>query len=168
MFYLHRMHIASALRRKRDEIVATIAAYEARIDAARTDLAAVDKIIRLFDSAAECYQPAICVEPRKVLAVSPEALEQEGPLNMRRLGLPVSKAKGLTVLFKSVRIRVTRALLSAMKQSFIACSSNPGGICLGKGMEPQPAPARERKAEVVARTAASEPIPGEFFYLNWP
>jgi hypothetical protein len=36
------MHIASALRRKRDEIAATIAAYEARIDAARMDLAALD------------------------------------------------------------------------------------------------------------------------------
>jgi hypothetical protein len=32
------MYIASALRRKRDEIAATIAAYEARIDAARMDL----------------------------------------------------------------------------------------------------------------------------------
>jgi hypothetical protein len=33
------MHIASALRRKRDEIAATIAAYEARMDVARMDLA---------------------------------------------------------------------------------------------------------------------------------
>ena len=162
------MHIASALRRKRNEIAATIAAYEARIDAARTDLAAVDKVIRLFDRAGGCYETALRFEPRRILAICPEALEQEGPLGTRQLALPVARAKGLAVLFKSVRIRVTRALLSAMKQSFIACSSNPGGICLGKGMEPQPAPARERKAEVVARTAASEPIPGEFFYLNWP
>jgi hypothetical protein len=43
------MHIASALRRKRDEIAATIAAYEARIDAARRDLAALDQAARLFD-----------------------------------------------------------------------------------------------------------------------
>ena len=43
------MHIASALRRKRDEIAATIAAYEARIDAARMDLAALDQAARLFD-----------------------------------------------------------------------------------------------------------------------
>jgi hypothetical protein len=43
------MHIASALRRKRDEIAATIAAYEARIDAARVNLAALDLAARLFD-----------------------------------------------------------------------------------------------------------------------
>ena len=43
------MHIASALRRKRDEIAATIAAWEARIDAARRDLAALDQATRLFD-----------------------------------------------------------------------------------------------------------------------
>jgi hypothetical protein len=43
------MHIAFALRRKRDEIAATIAAYEARIDAARRDLAALDQAARLFD-----------------------------------------------------------------------------------------------------------------------
>jgi len=43
------MHIASALRHKRDEIAATIAAYEARIDAARRDLAALDQAARLFD-----------------------------------------------------------------------------------------------------------------------
>src|ERR1700722_8562010 len=43
------MHIASALRRKRDEIAMTIAAYEARIDAARRDLAALDQAARLFD-----------------------------------------------------------------------------------------------------------------------
>jgi hypothetical protein len=43
------MHIASALHRKRDEIAATIAAYEARIDAARRDLAVLDQAARLFD-----------------------------------------------------------------------------------------------------------------------
>ena len=43
------MHIASTLRRKRDEIAATIAAYEAKIDAARRDLAALDQAARLFE-----------------------------------------------------------------------------------------------------------------------
>jgi hypothetical protein len=43
------MHIPSALRRKRDEIVATIAVYEARIEAARMDLAALNQVARLFD-----------------------------------------------------------------------------------------------------------------------
>jgi hypothetical protein len=43
------MDTASGLRRKRDEIAATIAAYEARLDAARKDLAALDHAAWLFD-----------------------------------------------------------------------------------------------------------------------
>jgi hypothetical protein len=43
------MQIASALHRKRDEIAATIAAYEAKIDAAKRDLMALDQAARLFD-----------------------------------------------------------------------------------------------------------------------
>jgi hypothetical protein len=53
------MHIASALRRKRDEIAATIAACEARIDAARRDLAALDQAARLFDLEAGRDEPGV-------------------------------------------------------------------------------------------------------------
>ncbi len=49
MSYSPGMQIASALRRKRDEIAATIAAYEAKIDAAKRDLTALDQAARLFD-----------------------------------------------------------------------------------------------------------------------
>ena len=69
------MHIASALRRKRDEIVATIAAYEARIDAARMDLAALDHAARLFDPEAECDETAF-------------------HLALRQLARPLARAKG--------------------------------------------------------------------------
>jgi hypothetical protein len=53
------MQIASALRRKRDEIAATIAAYEAKIDAARRDLTALDQAARVFDPQAERDDTAI-------------------------------------------------------------------------------------------------------------
>jgi hypothetical protein len=62
------MHIASALRRKLDEIAATIAAYEARIDAARMDLAVLEHAARLFDPEAERDETVI------PLAVSQVAL----------------------------------------------------------------------------------------------
>ena len=68
------MHIASALRRKRDEIEATIAACEERIDAARMDLAALDQAARLFDPEAGRDETAI-------------------HLAMSRLALPVARAK---------------------------------------------------------------------------
>ena len=53
------MHIASGLRRRRDEIAATIAAYEARIDAAGRDLAAPDQAAQLFDLEASRDDTAI-------------------------------------------------------------------------------------------------------------
>jgi hypothetical protein len=67
--YSPRMQIASALRRKRDEIAATIAAYEARIDAAKRDLTALDQAARLFDPEAEPAETAIpwnCDRPTKL------------------------------------------------------------------------------------------------------
>jgi hypothetical protein len=69
------MHIASALRRKRDEIAATIAAYEARMDVARMDLAALEQAARLCDSEAECDETAF-------------------HLAVGRLAPPVARAKG--------------------------------------------------------------------------
>ena len=69
------MHIASALRRKRDGIAATIAAYEARIDAARMDLAALEQAARLFDPEAECDETAF-------------------HLAVRQLALALARAKG--------------------------------------------------------------------------
>jgi hypothetical protein len=53
------MDTLSALRRKRDEIASTIAAYEAKIADARTDLAALDQAARLFDPGAESDEPSI-------------------------------------------------------------------------------------------------------------
>jgi hypothetical protein len=80
------MQIASALRRKRDEIAATIAAYEARIDAARRDLTALDQAARLFDPQAGRDETAIpwggdrLTELRENLEPPREADEQQRAL----------------------------------------------------------------------------------------
>jgi hypothetical protein len=47
------MHIASALRRKRDEIAAMISIYEDRIGAAKREMAALQEAARLFDPEGE-------------------------------------------------------------------------------------------------------------------
>jgi hypothetical protein len=90
------MGLTSALRRKRDEIAASIAVYEARIDAARMDLAALNQVARLFDPEAGRdetdrefdkgrkagrYPPAEC-----------EVWEPERPLAMGQLALPATHA----------------------------------------------------------------------------
>ena len=92
------MHIPSALRRKRDEIAASIAVYEARIDAARMDLAALDQAARLLDPEAERDAAAI---QRKFVSVGKleetpsaecEVWESERPLAMGQSALPATHA----------------------------------------------------------------------------
>jgi len=68
------MYIASALRRKRDEIAAIIAVYEARLGAARMDLAVIEQAGRLFDPEAE-------PDPATI------------PLAMNPVALPLARAK---------------------------------------------------------------------------
>jgi len=78
------MYIASALRRKRDEIAATIAAYEARIDAARMDLAALDQAARLFDPEAGCDETGFHLALRQValpLARAESSADQDASLS---------------------------------------------------------------------------------------
>jgi hypothetical protein len=86
------MHALSALRRKRDEIASTIAAYEAKIADARTDLAALDQAARLFDPEAESDEPSI----RRELGwhrTSQQTSAAEVLEPMRHLALPVARPR---------------------------------------------------------------------------
>jgi hypothetical protein len=161
------MQIEFTLRRKRDEIEAAIHACEAKIEAARTNLAAIEATIRLFDPEARCDETAMGSEPRKILAAPPKTLEYPGRLDTRQLPLPVAKAKGLAILFKAVRIQVSRAL-SATSRSLAPDDGKGNGMRLWSGMETRSAQAREHKGEVGPRSASSQRIPEEFFYLDWP
>ena len=122
-------HIFTTLRRKRAEIEAVIAAYEAKIEAARMDLAEVDRIMRLFSPDAGCDQIAAYFEMGRlwkrgeIVAVCREALGREGPLDTPELASRVAKAKGLdeqdAIMFKSVALRVARALSNALRREII-------------------------------------------------
>jgi len=106
------LHILSILRRKREEIEAVIAVHEAKIEAARMDLAAVEKILRLFDPDAGRDQVAAYFELGRlwkrgeIVAVCRDALERDGPLDTHQLAVCVAKVKGLddqdAVMVKSV------------------------------------------------------------------
>jgi hypothetical protein len=101
MFYSSRMHIASALHSKRDEIAATIVAYEARIDAARRDLTALDQAARLFDPEAGREETVIpwdldrLTKPEELLETPREATEKLRALETGRLTPPVARAQDL-------------------------------------------------------------------------
>ena len=91
------MRIASRLRRKRDEIAATIAAYEARIDAARRDLAALDQAARLFDLEAGRDETAIpwsrdrLTKPEESFEPPREVSERPGTFATGRWSPPVAR-----------------------------------------------------------------------------
>lgn len=93
------MHIASALRRKRDEIAATIAACEARIDAARRDLAALDQAARLFDLEAgrdetlNSWDLDRLTKPEEPLEALGEASERRRALATGQLTPPVARTQ---------------------------------------------------------------------------
>src|SRR3984885_1966857 len=88
------MHIRSALPRKRDEIVATIAVYEARIEAAGMDLAALNQVARLFDPEVgrdETQREFERVgELEDIPSAEGEVWESERALAMGQLALPAT------------------------------------------------------------------------------
>jgi hypothetical protein len=133
------MHIPSALRRKRDEIAASIAVYEARIEAARMDLAALEQAARLFDFVAESEATAIhleCVKPgslQEVPAAQWEVSPSDRPFALGQLEPPVARASG--------------------------SDTHDSGPFNSLGL---------REGQLTREVAAGERIPEEFFYLNWP
>jgi hypothetical protein len=100
------MHIALGLRRKRDEIAATIAAYEARIDAARRDLAALDQAAQLFELEAECNETVIPLDrltkPGGLLEAPREADKKQRALPTGQLTPPAARTQHLGQLTEKV------------------------------------------------------------------
>jgi hypothetical protein len=167
------------------------------VDAARTDLAALDKVTRLFDPA---QSDEIAVddefgslwEPGEVLPTGRQALEPGAQLDARESAPPVAEAKRLdaAALFKPIGIWVARALSSVTARALFGGAVGRNGIRLWKRNEALIAEGGERDAirpwkrreglpdrspegaaEVGACGAtqtALEAIPGEFFYLDWP
>jgi len=133
------MDALSALRRKRDEIAASIAIYEARIEAARMDLAALEQAARLFDFVAEREETAIhleCVKPGslpEVPAARWEVSQSDRPLALGQLEPPVARARG--------------------SDTHDSGPFNSLGLWEG---------------QLTREAAAGERVPAEFFYLNWP
>jgi hypothetical protein len=131
-------HILSTLRGKRDDIQAAIDSYEAKIEAAKHDLAAVNATLRLFELNGETLQfPAYVDLGRlwkrgEIVAVCREALAAEGPLDTRELAVRVLRAKGLDehdkVMRQTLAFRVVQALSIAAKRGAIGNDGKRKGV----------------------------------------
>jgi hypothetical protein len=134
--------ILATLCRKRDEIEATISAYEKKIEAAQHDLVAVNATLRLFELNGESQQlPAYVAQGRlwkrgEIVSVCREALAAEGPLDTRELAVRVIRAKGLDeadqAMRQTVSFRVTQALSVAAKRGRVVSEGKRKGIRVWK------------------------------------
>ncbi|MGH8639820.1 MAG: hypothetical protein ACREUZ_22050, partial [Burkholderiales bacterium] len=109
----------TTLRRKRDEIAASIRLYEQRLEQARADLAHVSAAIRIFEASDNPADMARYVDVYRIfkrgeqITLCKQALAK-GPMTTKELGKYVMEAKGLDsadkVLAKGIAGRLIHAL----------------------------------------------------------
>jgi hypothetical protein len=132
--------IVTTLTRKRDEIEATIKAYEKKIAAARRDLASVNATLRLFKLDGEASEFPVYVDTLRlfrrgeIVTLCKAALAKEGPLDTRELALRVIQAKGMdandAVLRTSLAFRIVQALRLQAKRGTVTALGKRKSICL--------------------------------------
>jgi hypothetical protein len=135
--------VIHALRRKRDRIEASIAAYERKIKEAQADLAHVTASLRLFELSGDPSDFPAYIDLNRILRrgettrICMTALQAEGPLDTRQLTQRVMAAKGLNgedrVLFKAIALRVVQTLrIKALRGGPLDGSERRKGACLWK------------------------------------
>jgi hypothetical protein len=136
------MHIASALRRKRDEIAATISIHKAWIDAAEREMAALEQAARLFDSEGGGEHTALNREfesirqREEIIPAQCEVWEPETAPTLGQLALPISGERD----FDDQGVES----IGVQRPQFAGMAAHP------------------------AMHRTGEQVPAEFFYFNWP
>lgn len=131
----------SMLRRKRDAIRDTIAAYELKLREARADLAAVISTLRLFEICDSPTDFAPYMDLNRLFRrgetteLCIAALQAEGELDTRELTQRVMAAKGLDiddkVLAQAISLRVVQTLrIRAIRRKGIDGSLRRQGVCV--------------------------------------
>jgi hypothetical protein len=130
----------SMLRRKRDQIRDSIAAYELRLREAQADLAHVLATLRLFEASGEPADFPAYVDLNRVFrrgettAFCMAALEREGPLDTRQLTERLMVSKGLNagdkVLSQSIALRVVQTLRARARRGKVDGTERRRGVCV--------------------------------------
>jgi hypothetical protein len=139
-------HSISILRKKRDKIRDTVAAYEARLKQAQADLAHVNATLRLFEASGEPEDFPPYVDLNRVFrrgettTLCMNALREEGPLDTRQLTVRVMRAKGLDtgdkVLITTIALRIVQTLRMRAKRRQIDGSERRKGVCIWRIVTP--------------------------------
>jgi hypothetical protein len=122
-------HILTTLRCRREKIEAAIAAYEAKIETARSDLAALNRTMALFEPNPDAgpitpyFELGRLWRAGEIASVCLTVLERDGPLETARLADCVAAAKGLDATDERMRklliARVARALSNMLRRGKI-------------------------------------------------
>ena len=134
-------HSVFLLRRKRNEIRDTIAAYEAKLREAQADLAHVIAALRLFEASGEPSDFMPYVDLNRVFrrgettSFCLATLAKEGPLDTRELTQRLMESKGLDaadkVLSQAIALRIVQTLrVRAKRRQGIDGSLRRRGVCV--------------------------------------
>jgi hypothetical protein len=127
----------TTLRRKRDEIAASIKMYERQIGQARADLGHVTAAIRIFEASGDTKGMARYVDTHRLfkrgepMALCREALAAQGPMTTRDLALHIMKAKGLDtadkVMARGISARIIHMLrMQALRKALVMAGKRQG------------------------------------------
>jgi hypothetical protein len=129
-----------ALRKKRDRIEASIAAYECKIKEAQADLAHVTASLRLFELSGDPSEFPAYIDLNRILRRGETtklclAALADGPMDTRQLTAHVMAAKGLNaddrVLAKAIALRITQTLrVKALRGGPLDGTERRKGVCI--------------------------------------
>jgi hypothetical protein len=127
----------TTLQHKRDEIRASIRMYEKKIAQARSDLAHVSAVMRLFEASGKPQDLARYVDSYRLFkrgepwAICAAALAS-GPLSTKDLALEMMKAKGMdlgdSVLAKAIGNRLIHSLRMQEQRSKVRRDGKRHGV----------------------------------------
>jgi hypothetical protein len=144
---MSEIRTVTTLRRKRDEISASIRLYERQLGQARADLASVTAAIKIFEASGDPRDMTRYVDTHRLFrygemwTLCRAALAKNGPMTTRELALHVMKAKGFDigdrVLAKGIGYRLIQALSNHKDRRRLEMIGKRHGVCVWR-LPPEP------------------------------
>jgi hypothetical protein len=130
----------TTLQAKRDEILSAIAAYERHLDQARSDLASINAIIRVFEATGDPKNVSRYLELRRLFRRNElrkhcmAALEGGATLSTKEIAVYVMAVKGFDVRDTVLRIGITQRAVQQLSREAIRGNvlmlSKRNGMCV--------------------------------------
>jgi len=130
----------TTLRSKRDEIVSSIRLYEKQLEQARSDLAHINAVIRVFEATGDPKDMPRYVDVHRLFKRTEKwelckaALAKSGELSTKDLALHVLTAKGFDtndgVLLNTITYQLVQSLRLQAKCGRVQMAGKRHGVCI--------------------------------------